>query len=395
MRCAVYTRKSVDEAQDAQFGSNEAQHGMCVKFIESQAGDGWIVSPERFDDIGWSGGNLDRPALMQLRALVAARKVDVVVVYKVDRLSRSLKDFLNLMAEFEARGVSFVSVTQSFNTTTSVGRLTLNILLSFGQFERELIGERLRDWFAGARGRGLWTSPKRPYGYDIVDQHLTVNKTEAKAVRFAFLNYSRVGSAAAMAKALNRKGLTNTMGRPWLAQAVRLMLHNPVYLGHMTYRGQPLPGTHAPIVTQAEWDAAARAMQSRSALALAAPDRPRPPRGLLHGRLFDSHGYKATHVTHRRGGRYYETSRRAPVGQRRFRAAEMEECVRRALAMITGGLRDDQQLLALLGGILIRQKDLQITLTTGAILHAAIAGEIVTSGVKARKMVSSGSFDLF
>lgn len=190
MRCAIYTRKSVDEGLDAAFTTLDNQREYCSAYIASQGGSGWQELPQHYDDGGWSGGNLKRPALTQLRADITAGLVDIVVVYKIDRLSRSLRDFANLVAEFEACHVTFVAVTQAFDTGTAMGRLTLNVLLSFAQFERELTGERLRDWFAGARRRGLWMHGPAPLGYTRTgDGGLTINEAEAEIVRLIFRRY--------------------------------------------------------------------------------------------------------------------------------------------------------------------------------------------------------------
>jgi site-specific DNA recombinase len=184
LRCAVYTRKSTEEGLEIEFNSLDAQREACEAYVSSQKAEGWLLVPDRYDDGGYSGGTLQRPALQRLLADIEAKRVDVVVVYKIDRLSRALMDFARLVEVFDRNSVTFVSVTQSFNTTTSMGRLTLNILLSFAQFERELTGERIRDKFAASRKKGMWMGGWAPLGYDVRDRKLVINAREAAHVRF-------------------------------------------------------------------------------------------------------------------------------------------------------------------------------------------------------------------
>ena len=186
LRCAIYTRKSTEEGLDQAFNTLHAQRDACEAYAASQRAEGWLLAPDRYDDGGFSGGTLERPALRRLLAVIEAGQIDVVVVYKIDRLSRSLTDFVKLVELFETHGVTFVSVTQAFNTTTSMGRLTLNILLSFAQFEREVIGERIRDKFAASRARGMWMGGKVPLGYDVRDRKLMINPAEADKIRRVF-----------------------------------------------------------------------------------------------------------------------------------------------------------------------------------------------------------------
>ena len=195
LRCAVYTRKSSEEGLEQEFNSLDAQREACEAYIASQKAEGWVLVPDRYDDGGISGGTLERPALKRLLADIEAGRVDVVVVYKIDRLSRALMDFAKLVEVFDRNNVTFVSVTQSFNTTTSMGRLTLNILLSFAQFEREVIGERIRDKFAASRKKGMWMGGFVPLGYDVKDRKLVVNEAEAATVRMIFERFVKIGSA--------------------------------------------------------------------------------------------------------------------------------------------------------------------------------------------------------
>jgi DNA invertase Pin-like site-specific DNA recombinase len=208
LRCAVYTRKSTEEGLDMEFNSLDAQREACESYVASQKAEGWVLVPDRYDDGGFSGGTLDRPALKRLMADIEAGRVDIVVVYKIDRLSRSLMDFARLVEVFDRHTVTFVSVTQSFNTTTSMGRLTLNVLLSFAQFEREVIGERIRDKFAASRKKGMWMGGFVPLGYTVKDRKLVVNKAEAKTVRMIFERFARIGSATKLVAALRTEGVT-------------------------------------------------------------------------------------------------------------------------------------------------------------------------------------------
>ena len=213
LRCAVYTRKSSEEGLEQEFNSLDAQREACEAYIASQKPEGWVLVPDRYDDGGISGATLERPALKRLLADIEAQRVDVVVVYKIDRLSRALMDFAKLVEVFDRNNVTFVSVTQSFNTTTSMGRLTLNILLSFAQFEREVIGERIRDKFAASRKKGMWMGGFVPLGYDVKDRKLVVNEAEAATVRRIFERFAKIGSATELVRALRDEGVRGKRGR--------------------------------------------------------------------------------------------------------------------------------------------------------------------------------------
>src|SRR3954454_23802275 len=202
LRCAVYTRKSSEEGLEMEFNSLDAQREACEAYVASQRAEGWLLVADRYDDGGFSGGTLERPALKRLRSDMEAGKIDVVVVYKIDRLSRSLMDFSRLVEVFEQHKVTFVSVTQSFNTTNSMGRLTLNVLLSFAQFEREVIGERSRDKFAASRKRGIWMGGFVPLGYDVKDRKLILNEAEAAIVRRVFEKFTKRGSVTDLVRTL-------------------------------------------------------------------------------------------------------------------------------------------------------------------------------------------------
>ena len=230
-RCAVYCRKSSEEGLEQEFNSLDAQRDAGLAYIESQRHEGWIAIADRYEDGGFSGGNLERPALKHLLADIEGGRVDVVVVYKIDRLSRALMDFAKLVEVFDRRGVTFVSVTQSFNTTTSMGRLTLNILLSFAQFEREVIGERIRDKVAASRKRGMWMGGHVPLGYDVRDRKLVVNEVEAATVRTIFERFVAIGSATTLAKTLAAEGVLNKRGKPIDKGFLYKLINNRVYLG--------------------------------------------------------------------------------------------------------------------------------------------------------------------
>jgi DNA invertase Pin-like site-specific DNA recombinase len=272
-RCAIYTRKSTDEGLDQEYNSLEAQRDSALAFISSQRHEGWLAIDDGYDDGGFSGGNINRPSLKRLLADVEDGRIDVVVVYKIDRLSRSLADFAKIVDLFDRHGVTFVSVTQQFNTTTSMGRLTLNILLSFAQFEREVTGERIRDKIAASKAKGMWMGGTPPLGYDVRDRKLVVNEHEAALVRDIFARYAETGSAAQLVRELQIEGHTTKV---WVAQNGRrhegkvidqqclfTMLRNRLYLGEMTHKGQTFPGQHEPIVSQELWAAVQAVVDER------------------------------------------------------------------------------------------------------------------------------------
>jgi len=236
LRCAVYTRTSSEEALAMEFNSLDAQREACEAYITSQTAEGWMLVPNRYDDGGFSGGTLERPALKRLIADIELGRVDIVVVYKIDRLSRSLMDFAKLVEVFDRRNVTFVSITQSFSTTTSMGRLTLNVLLSFAQFEREVIGERIRDKFAASRAKGMWMGGFTPLGYDVKDRKLVINQAEAALVRRIFERFCVVGSATVLAKELVAEGAITKRGKPFDKGTLYKLLHNRVYVGEAVHR---------------------------------------------------------------------------------------------------------------------------------------------------------------
>ena len=304
LRCAVYTRKSSEEGLDMEFNSLDAQREACEAFIASQRAEGWVLVRDRYDDGGISGGTLERPALKRLVADIQEGLVDVVVVYKIDRLSRSLVDFTKLVEVFDANGVTFVSVTQSFNTTTSMGRLTLNILLSFAQFEREVIGERIRDKVAASRKRGMWMGGFVPLGYDVRERKLVVNEAEAALVRRIFQGFVEMESCTRLVQALRAEGATTKRGRPLTKCDVYRILSNRVYLGEAVHKGTAYPGEHDAIVTQAQWDAVHAILQVSPRVRVNRARNTTAP--LLRGLIFDSEGHAMSPSHSRgRGGQIY------------------------------------------------------------------------------------------
>jgi DNA invertase Pin-like site-specific DNA recombinase len=303
LRCAIYTRKSSEEGLDMEFNSLDAQREACEAYIASQRSEGWAAIREPYDDGGVSGGTLERPALQRLLTDVEAGLIDVIVVYKIDRLSRSLMDFAKLVEVFDRNQVTFVSVTQSFNTTTSMGRLTLNILLSFAQFEREVIGERIRDKVAASRKRGMWMGGYVPLGYDVRDRKLIINEAEAATVRMIFKRFVAIGSATKLAKALVAEGVCTKSGRPVDKGYIYRLLNSRVYLGEATHKGASYPGEHAPIIDRSLWDKVHSIMETSPRLR-AANARARTP-ALLKGLIFTETGCAMTPAFTKKGTRQY------------------------------------------------------------------------------------------
>ena len=303
LRCAVYTRKSTDEGLEKEFNSLDAQRAACEAFITSQRSEGWVLVHDRYDDGGVSGGTLERPALRRLLADIEAGLVDVIVCYKIDRLSRSLMDFAKLVQTFDEHEVTFVSVTQSFNTTTSMGRLTLNILLSFAQYERELIGERVRDKVAASRARGMWMGGPVPLGYRVENRKLLVDEDGAATVRRVFEGFAEIGSATKLLPVLHAEGLLTKTGRPFDKGAVYKLLVNRTFLGEAVHKGTSYPGEHAGIVPRELWDCV-HAILAESPRVRGAKNRANAP-SLLRGLLFGPDG-RAMSPTHtRKKGRLY------------------------------------------------------------------------------------------
>jgi len=253
-RCAIYTRKSSEEGLEMEFNSLDAQREACSAYTASQKAEGWALLRDSYDDGGFSGGTLERPALKRLLADIEAGLIDVVVVYKIDRLSRSLMDFARLVEVFDRNDVTFVSVTQSFNTTTSMGRLTLNILLSFAQFEREVIGERIRDKVAASRKRGMWMGGVVPLGYEVKDRKLVVNPTEAALVRQIFKRFVLLGSVTLVVRELQAEHRLTKRSKPFDKGIVYKLINNRVYVGQAVHKGTAYLGEHAPIIERGLFD---------------------------------------------------------------------------------------------------------------------------------------------
>jgi site-specific DNA recombinase len=324
-RCAIYTRKSTEHNLDLAFNSLDAQREACEAYIKCQAHEGWTLVRERFDDGGLSGASLERPALQDLLNRVRARQIDVIVVYKVDRLTRSLADFAKLVELLDAHDASFVSVTQSFNTTSSMGRLTLNVLLSFAQFEREVIGERVRDKVAASKRRGIWVGGPVPLGYRSVGKKLEVVPEEAALVRKIFSDYLRLGSIGALAASLNAEGLKPKPRRLANCKTVQAacfrvgplahLLKNRFYLGVVIYRNEIYRGEHASILDKELFEAVQERLKEqtveRSNQRLSSP-------ALLAGKLFDDRGDPMTPTyTNKKGVRYrYYVSHALLQGQK-------------------------------------------------------------------------------
>lgn len=356
LRCAIYTRKSSEEGLEQGFNSLHAQREACEAYVLSQAGEGWSASSATYDDGGFSGGSMERPGLTKLLADIDAGRVDVVVVYKVDRLTRSLTDFAKIVERFDAQGVSFVSVTQAFNTTTSMGRLTLNVLLSFAQFEREVTGERIRDKIAASKAKGMWMGGNIPLGYDTEGRALVVNPGEAEQVRHIFRRYLDLGSVHALRDDLEDRGVrskqrTSNAGKvlggvAFSRGALFHLLSNQHYLGLIVHKDQTHPGQHPAIVDAALFEAVQLKLaenaggERRAKVGLA----PRAPTAPFAGRIFDDRGHPMSPVAARKGRgrlyRYYvsaplQQGRRAEAGTcPRMPAAALEELIRARLASL-------------------------------------------------------------
>jgi DNA invertase Pin-like site-specific DNA recombinase len=297
LRCAIYTRKSTEHGLELEFNSLDAQREACEAYIKSQASLGWKVIGQPYDDPAFSGGNLERPALKRLLKDIEAGKVDVVVVYKIDRLTRSLADFAKLVEAFDARSISFVAVTQQFNTTTSMGRLTLNVLLSFAQFERELSSERVRDKVAASRRKGKWTGGTVPLGYEARDKKLVINPTEAETVRIIFRRYIELQSFGRLVADLDKRGIVtkrrNTKvkkyngGIPFTYGPLAHFLKNQIYIGETGHGGKWYPGEHKAIIDRKTFDKVQELLASGS-------NKRKIKRSesgaLLMGKLFDDRG---------------------------------------------------------------------------------------------------------
>ena len=341
IRCAVYTRKSTEEGLEQEFNSLDAQGEACTAYIASQRHEGWTRVKGSYDDGGYSGGNMERPGLKRLLADVATGKVDVIVVYKVDRLTRSLADFARIVDVLDARGASFVSVTQSLNTTTSMGRLTLNVLLSFAQFEREVTGERIRDKIAASKKKGLWMGGPVPLGYRVDARKLVIDEAQAATVRHIFSRYAALGSGRALIEELRADGYRSRQrvmgertigGVPFQRGMLFAMLANPIYAGQIAHQGEVHEGEHQAIIAPELWQAVQQQIEA-SRVERHSPDNVRHP-SMLAGILTDPLGRGMTPSHTRKGGkryRYYVTHaselREGAPAAHRLPAADMEEAV--------------------------------------------------------------------
>ena len=344
IRCGIYTRRSSEEGLEQEFNSLQAQREACEAFINSQRHEGWVCLRTPYDDGGFSGATMDRPALQQLLADITAGRVDTVVVYKIDRLTRSLADFAKIVEILDARGASFVSVTQQFNTTTSMGRLTLNVLLSFAQFEREVIGERIRDKIAASKKKGMWMGGVPPLGYGVQAYKLVMIGSEADTVRLIFRRYAELGSVRLLKAELEARGIKSKSwtsasgrfvgGKSFSRGALYLMLQNRTYLGEIVHKGQFHPGEHTPIIDQPLWDAVQEQLAGNTARRQCG--RRTRQSSLLAGMLFDgdgnrmtpSHaGKKSTHYRYYVSGSLITKDRTETSAGLRIPAVEIEQLV--------------------------------------------------------------------
>jgi site-specific DNA recombinase len=353
MRCAVYTRKSSEEGLDQEYNSIDAQRDAGHAYIASQRAEGWIAVADDYDDAAYSGGNMERPALKRLMADIEAGKIDVIVIYKIDRLTRSLADFSKMVEVFERQGVSFVSVTQQFNTTTSMGRLMLNVLLSFAQFEREVTGERIRDKIAASKRKGMWMGGIPPIGYDVANRRLIPNEAEAKTIAHIFQRFVELGSTTKLVKELRLDGVTSKAwttqdgkvreGKPIDKGLIYKVLNNRTYLGELRHKELWYQAEHPPIITKSIWDDV-HAILSTNGRVRATTTRA-ATQYLLKGIVFGSDGRAMSPFqTAKQNGRryrYYVPQRdikehAGASGLPRMPAAELESAV---LEQLRGHLR--------------------------------------------------------
>jgi site-specific DNA recombinase len=353
IRCAIYSRKSSEEGLEQSFNSLDAQREACEAYVLSQRQEGWRVIGTPYDDGGYSGGSMERPALKQLLADIDARKIDVVVVYKVDRLTRSLADFARIVQVFDSRNMSFVSVTQQFNTTSSMGRLTLNVLLSFAQFEREVTGERIRDKIAASKRKGMWMGGRVPLGYDLKDRKLIVNPAEAKQVQEIFRAYLEVGCVRKLKAHLEEHRIgskprtcssgQNSGGGSYSRGALYKLLANRIYIGEIFHKGNSYPGEHKAIIDRELWESVRAKLAGNHRARRHRTNASEP--SLLSGLIFDQDGclYSPSHAV-KNGKRYrYYVSRKVIPGQprastqpSRIPARELEQLVLTELASLFG-----------------------------------------------------------
>jgi len=356
IRCAIYTRKSSEEGLEQDFNSLDAQREACEAFILSQKHEGWLALPDMYDDGGISGATMERPALKRLLRDIEAGRIDTVMVYKIDRLTRSLGDFVKIVEVFDTRGVSFVSVTQQFNTTTSMGRLTLNVLLSFAQFEREVTGERIRDKIAASKKKGMWMGGLPPLGYDVDDKKLVVNEPEAETLRTIYRRYAALGSVRRLMEELHKDGIVSkiridkhgrrTGGKPLARGALYLMLQNRIYRGEIVHKQASYPGQHTAIIDEKLWSTVHKRLADNRVARQTGARASEP--SLLAGLIYDHIGERMTPTHANKKGRRYRyyvsqslIKRGRPKGSdagRRVPAGDVEQLV---ADRITGFLRDE------------------------------------------------------
>ena len=362
VRCAIYTRKSTEDGLEQEFNSLDAQREACAAYITSQRHEGWTLVPGDYDDGGFSGGTLERPALKRLLGEVAAGRVDVIVVYKIDRLTRSLADFSRIVDVLDEADASFVSVTQAFNTTTSMGRLTLNVLLSFAQFEREVTGERIRDKIAASKAKGMWMGGVVPLGYRVQDRKLLIEPAEAEQVRHIFARYLQLGSVLALHSELEAGGMfgrartirgKTIAPKPMSRGALYLLLSNRIYLGEICHKGTSYPGEHEQLIDAKLFEEAQRLLENNrnNQNAVAGADQP----SLLAGILWDAHGRRMSpsHAVKQRVKRYrYYVSRREGAARDqpvwRVPAGDLEALV---VGRVRSLLCNEGELLDAIGGV--------------------------------------------
>lgn len=413
LRCAIYTRKSTEEGLEQNFNTLDAQREACEAYVLSQAGEGWECLPDLYDDGGWSGGNMERPALKRLLEDITKGRINVVVVYKVDRLTRSLMDFARIVEVFDANAVSFVSVTQAFNTISSMGRLTLNVLLSFAQFEREATGERIRDKIADSKARGIWMGGNIPLGYDLGDRLLIPNECEAKTVRHIYQRYLELKSLPALAKDLtsagiltkrwvSRNGITHG-GIPFNCSGLSLILKNRIYLGEIVHRGQAHDGGHDAIIGKELFDAVQAQLAAnhhrhttRKTRAAACP---------LTGKIFDADGQPMRpSFSYGRGKkmyRYYVSECLLPTGKAtnggnlqgtRLPAVRIEKLLAEAIAELSPGRQGPDAIFAAVSKVVATPTQLWVTLDADRLISQNLSADMLLSRVQ-QQLDPQGRFD--
>lgn len=361
-RCAIYTRKSTEDGLEQDFNSLQAQREACEAYIASQASLGWKLLKTDYDDGGISGGTMERPALQELLEEIKSGRIDVVVVYKIDRLTRSLMDFAKMVEVFDAHQVSFVSVTQQFNTTNSMGRLTLNVLLSFAQFEREVTAERIRDKIAASKKKGMWMGGPLPLGYDVKDRKLIINEEEVQTVQHIFESYIEIKSVRALKRKLDEEGVvtklrtskdgTITGGKPFSRGNLYQLLHNPIYIGEIAHKGKTYPGQHEGIIDPETWQRVRETFKQNTQQRTT--KRNQRSLHMLRGLLFDETGDRLTPSTNNKkhirypyyvSHRIMEKARANKVGWR-LPAKQLDDIV---LNIISNRLTNPKKLIDLLG----------------------------------------------